>query len=257
MNQTNVVAFSMNRAMQLDAFLRSMRRFAPHYYRSVKIMAKYDAGDHRRSLDILRARHPGCLWMEHSPGLDDFQALLLQAIAPKVPRTTMLVDDDLFFRMLPEFELPPGTAYAPRLGYNCTYSYNGGGGAQRVPTRLWRDPGGEGDLDFDCTMSVDGHVYHTDYLLPFLESVHYSTPNQLEENLCQTVRPRLAFAEHSCLVGVPNNVVQTGYPNRHMGGSPDDLCRLFLDGFRIALDRMTFDVRSVHEPLSYVFEKEN
>ena len=112
-----------------------------------------------------------------------------------------------------------------------------------------------GELDFDCTMSVDGHVYRTDEILPWLQSTPFMYPPEIEAMLWDKVRPRLLYAEHSCLVGIPHNRISP-YPNPHEGGSVVELNNRLLSGERIDLDSMDFsDVRGVHQPIPYVWKK--
>jgi hypothetical protein len=249
--EINVIIFSKDRAMQLDALLRSIHKYAPVYNHQISVIYTCTEGFHQLSYDDLSERNTGCRWLRESGSAGSFKELLLVAMDPIVKMTTMLVDDDLFYRPLPAFSVGPGVAYAPRLGLNCTYCYNTGG-QQAVPTKLWRDVGGEGNLDFDCTLCLDGHVYLTSDLLPHFRAAQYSNPNEIEEVLSGTIRPRLTFAEHSCLVGIPHNVVN-GRSNKNAGGSAAALCGMYLAGMRIDIDSMGFDVRGVHQEIPYVF----
>jgi hypothetical protein len=196
--------------------------------------------------------HPDVYWI----GQSEFRSQVIAYVATSdAPLVQFLVDDDIFFGPLPDFEIARGEAYAPRLGWNCTHCWNANR-PQKVPTKLFRDPGGEGNLDFDCTWSMDGHVYWREDVLPFLKSYKFANPNDIEYDLSSIIRPRLRFAEHSCLVGIPNNVVSVSTGNRSMQRSAKDLNELFLDGYRIDLDTMDFsDVRSVHQDIEYRFKK--
>lgn len=113
----------------------------------------------------------------------------------------------------------------------------------------------EGEYDFDCTFSLDGHIYRTEEIWPHIERVGFSTPNELEDRLWP-VRFQLQYAEHSCLVGIPHNRVQDQYPNKNAGGSAKKLNARFLAGDRIDLEAMDFsNVIGVHQEIPYRFKK--
>ena len=238
--------------MQLDALLRSIGRYAPQYGK-VKIIYKCTSDLHRRAYEILRQEAVGHLWIEEG---DDFKQNVLDAMNSVMRMVTFLVDDDLFYRLLPEFDVSPNVAYAPRLGRNCTRCYNANDRSQEVPTHLWRQVGGEGNLDFDCTLSLDGHVYLLSDVLSYFREMEYANPSQIEEFMRSRIRPHLTFAEHSCLVGIPHNVVADWKGNRSMDGSAEELCRMYLEGQRIDLDAMDFsNVNSVHQDIPYAFRR--
>lgn len=247
-----VIIFSKDRAMQLDGLLRSIVKYAPQYRSNLRVVYRTSYPESEKAYNILRSDWPCAAFLNEEFG--GFKASTLCALDSGCHLTMMLVDDDLFYRPLPWFTVEPGTAYAPRLGYNCTVCYNGGGKPQKVPTKLWREVGGEGDLDFDCTLCLDGHVYLTEEILPYFQKANYSNPNEIEVELSGSIRPVLKFSEHSCLVGVPHNVVSVYNTNRQGGEDPVELNRLFLAGKHMDLDAMDFgDIVGVHQIVPYKF----
>ena len=231
--------FSRDRAAQLDALLTSVRDHAGWLWPPVVLYASSDeefAAGYRRLAQLQRL-HP----VPDTP----LKQKLLESIDPKVPLTTFLVDDAIFYRPFPEVtSVDAGTAFAPRLGKNCTYCY--------PLDRTQR----EGELDFLYFFSVDGHVYRTEEILPRMQAAEFSTPNQLEDALSHSDPLKVLYNEHSCLVGIPHNRVGE-YDNRHAGGSPRELNARFLKGERIDPASMDFShVIGAHQEIEYVWKPE-
>lgn len=240
----NVVIFSKDRAMQLDLLLQSMKRFAPVLLEAVpKIIYTHSSTEFARGYMLLETTWQNQVsWIFES----DIQKQFLEAVNPAAKYTSCLVDDDVFFRPLPKLpELNPGEAYVPRLGKNCTYCYN----ADKLQK--------EGELDFDCTVSVDGHVYLTKEFRQLIEMVQLDSgapPGRFEEQASGLKKFKLLYAEHSCLVNIVANRVQERYRNRCAGGSPEDLNKRFLNGYRLDLDAIDFsNVIGVHQDIELKF----
>ena len=239
MKLNNVIIFSMNRAAQLDLLLTSIKQYAPWMWPPTIL--------YRSTSDLFDVGY-SILADEHQIGLMyqlPLKEKLLAAIDRLVPFTTMLCDDSVFFRALPEIPwLQPETAYATHLGKNCTYSY---------PVNK---PQKEGELDFLTSWGIDGHIYRTDDLTACLHAVEFSTPNKLEEAMGQAARPlKLLYADHSSMVTIPANVVQHEFPNRSAGGSVGELNGRYLAGERLDLDAMDFsNVIGGHQEIPFVWK---
>jgi hypothetical protein len=241
----NAIIFSKDRAMQLDGLLRSIQQFAPALWPPT-VLYRSSAEDFAWGYAALRMEfdYRDVRWVQRigAPTLKDW--LMAASVNAKAPLTCLLVDDDLFYRPLSDFAVDPGTAYAPRLGLNCTWCFNEG------------RPQSEGTGDFTCHTSIDGHIYRTDEIMPRIASIEFTIPSQMENKLGHINPPfRLKYADHSCLVGIPHNRVQQmyGYPNG--GGTVQELNERFLAGERIDLDAMDFsDVHGSHQLIEYKFK---
>lgn len=244
--------FSRDRAMQLDLLLYSMSKFAPQLH-PVRVLYRASNKEFEEGYYRLRCNWKNVGWIPET----DFNAQLLGCLREcqagrmgedsdylePYPYISFLVDDDVFYRPLPPDWMPsPGEAYAPRLGNNCTYCFN-----------LSR-PMNQQEGDFRCTMSLDGHIYLADEILPTItQHAPYCHPNNIEDKLWDKISPRLRYAEQSCLVGIPHNRVGT-HPNPNGGGSVVHLNDRFLQGERIVLEDMDFsNVHGVHQIIPYVF----
>ena len=231
----NAIVFSMNRAMQLDLCMRSMKRYAAHLYPPI-VMRRATAAACEWGYGGVRAEHGGLVWTDQ----EDFKRKLIGLI--RGPQTMLLVDDDVFFRRLPEIEeVKPGTCYSIRLedetGYALTPSLSGRGG-----------------------YSVDGNIHRSEELRAALEAIEFSDPCKMEEQLNwnPSVRPVVeVHGARRCLVNIPHNKVQTIFPaNPSMGGSAEELNERYLAGERIDLDAMDFsNVTGPHAFLPYVFRR--
>lgn len=254
--------FSKNRAMQLDALLRSIDRFAPGMFARIEVL--YLGTDQRHHLAyerLKRDRHDDSLFCGPDSGLhwtsepnvpamfDCFVGEIIKgAVRRERSRFCFLVDDDLFYRPAPDPQIPlDATCYSFRLGRNTMYCYPKGA-AQSF---------GEGD--FAYPFSLDGHVYRTAEVAARIWALPVSTnPNEFEDALWQSAlnqTHRIIHGDHSCLVNIPHNLVGP-YPNRHMGGTADELLDIFMAGWRIDLNAMDFsDVRAAHQEIHYKYKK--
>lgn len=258
----NCIVFSKNRAMQLDACLRSIERLAPY---KGPIVVVYLATTPRFA-DGYEMLDSGARVRLVEQG-EDFQRDVMTALDPESEYTVFHTDDDVFFRGPPTAPvLPAGfSAFSLRLGANTTYCYPLRR-SQPVPATS-----GNGLViawdwthakdDFAYPMSLDGHVFSTRLLLRMLSRARFTNPNQLEEelHLRRYLAPAgmLAFRE-SCVVSIPANVVSATHGNRASGradSSAESLNERFLRGERIDLDSMDFSsVTAAHQEVPLAFE---
>jgi autotransporter strand-loop-strand O-heptosyltransferase len=236
-SKINVVIFSKDRPLQLDALLNSIDKHAK-WIKDLMIICKYSDEEYFKGYYLTAINHPKAKFINQDGTLKD---ALLKSIDINKQATIMLVDDDIFYRDLPIINyIKPGAVYSTRLGKNCTYCYT-------------QDKAQEyGTLDFNYTWSLDGNIYNTGEILKHLKSLEYETPNQLENQLSKLEPLSMSHRDQSCLVGIPNNVVQSDYKNRNAGGDSKALNNIFLSGGRVDIDSMDFSsVRSVHQNIDY------
>jgi hypothetical protein len=257
----NCVVFSKDRAMQLDACLRSIMRYAPY---DGPILVIYKASSEQfaqayRSLDSTDG-------VRLVPESESFHRDAVQAIDPGHNYTVFHTDDDVFFRAPPAAPLLPDgcAAFSLRLGENTTYCYSLNR-TQAVPPTVgeglfiaWDWTRAQGD--FAYPLSLDGHILATPLLLKILARMRFSNPNELERelNFRRHLAPPLMLAfRKSCLVSLPANVVSETHRNRsgeHPENSPEALNARFLAGERIDLDAMDFsDVQAAHQEVPLIF----
>lgn len=265
--RVNCVVFSKNRAMQLEACLQSIDRYAPY---DGPVVVVYNATSrafedgYRRLLAGLEGKRVRLVSQTY-----DFRRDVLGAVDPMCEHTVFHTDDDVFFRMPPARPIMGDrfAAFSFRLGQNTTYCYPRRR-EQPVPPRSAHEPfiawnWTRASDDFAYPMSLDGHVFTTKTLRRMLVCAQFNTPNELESelHLRRHLAPpgMLAFRE-SCLVSIPVNVVTATYRNRaaeNPDWSAEALNRRFLAGERLDLDAMDFSVvRGAHQEIPLAFKRD-
>lgn len=255
---TVVVVFSKDRAVQLDAFLRS---WAHHVspLGMVHVLYLSTTARHEAAYQEVFQQHDFAV--PHPQRT--FKWTLLELL-PALGLVTFFVDDQVFIRSWKTQEACPGLSL--RLGLNITRTYASGDRLQPLP--LWRALNNsmvtwrwaQGSLDWAYPLSLDGHVFDLLELRPLLEASNFRSPNTLESALqaflpLYTQREGICY-RHSRVVNVPWNRVQTDWDNRH--GTEHDaekLLTLWEGGQRIDV-RSLYGVRneSVHQELPLVLE---
>src|SRR5262249_58566586 len=87
------IVFSRDRAMQLDAFLRSMREHVGSLYGRVSVLYRSTSSAFAEAYEQLRELHPDVLWRRESVFADDLRTLLTERAW-----TVFHTDDDVFFQ---------------------------------------------------------------------------------------------------------------------------------------------------------------
>lgn len=225
--------------MQLDALLRSIDMYAPELD-PIMVIIMASSMEYFEGYQILMEERPVPRFMYQTV----FKTNLLTCIGSARSQVVFLVDDNVFFRpATPVPFLLPGQCYSFRLGRNINFDYNSGR-VQMV-----------GEDNFKYYYSTDGHVFRKDEILPLIQCIHFDGPNRLEAEMMRVGKPlEVLYSDHSCVVGIPHNLVQTAWVNKSMGGSAKELNDRFLHGERIDLEAMDFSsVHSTHKDIPYRF----
>jgi hypothetical protein len=261
--RTNCIVFSKDRAMQLDACLRSIAKYA-RYDGPVTVICRATTPEFEEAYGILD-RLDGVRLVRQGT---DLQRDILEAIVPDTPYTVFHTDDDLFFR---KPSRPPGpprdfVAFSQRLGRNTTYCHPLDR-AQPIPSFESSGPVIAWDwtrakCDYAYPMSLDGHVFRTELVRSMITRARFANPNQLEDELhrqrYRAPRGMLAFCE-SCLVSIPANIVTSSHSNRAAARpewSAEVLNRRFLAGERVDLEALDFsNVIGAHQEIALRFHR--
>jgi len=252
----NVIVFSKDRAMQLDAFLRSYDKYV---FPTVPVKVLYLATSDRHAVAYSSVfdRHK---WVKTYSQGDSFKVDVLRLV-PTTGNVVFFVDDQIFIRRWFVFEEP---GLSLRLGLNLTRNYNSGNAPQEIPPHetlsdgrirwLWT----AGTLAWGYPLSVDGHVYDAVRMRDMLESIDFHSPNTLESALqrfIQTVPPYGTCYRESRTVNVPWNLVQSDWSNRHSseGHTVDEMLTLWEQGYQIDL-RYIDGNESVHQEFPLMLE---
>ena len=242
------LVFSKNRACQLDALLRSLRKMVPAC-RQVHVLWQGNSAAHRQAYGQTRKLHPECQWIEQKEFSSDLQNILQSLRQETVMFCT---DDGIFFAPVPPLPEPDWGQVAGiglRLGRNCSYSHPADENyplprfhqCEALLAWQWRKAKG----DFRVVYSLDAHVYPKKRILELLRRFEFFNPNQLEDRLNRfgavDAPGWMLCPEQSCYVSLPINRVNTEFANRagrQYPVSEEELLRQFLDGKRLDAERM-------------------
>lgn len=272
----NGVIFSKDRAMQLDATIRSfLLNCKDHHFVNLKVIYKVSNSYHKESYNKLIKEYKFIEFIEE----EDFRKQLLSNLAHS-KYVLFLVDDNIFVRDFRLSEIAEvlqknsdALGFSLRLGKNINYHYPS---SSKETTLPFIDVTGK-VLEYDWTgknryfgypLEVSSSVYRTDDILPLLTKLDFQGPNTLEAEIA---RSKNAFAnskknllcfQQSVTFCNPVNVVQDVFPDNRSGNkreySPDSLARMFNAGYRIDVAKfLNFIPSSCHQEVQFEFIKSN
>lgn len=265
------LAFSRDRAMQLEATLRSvLARCQDHDLLDFKILYTTSSDREQRQYDELIEQYKQVAFLREV----DFRTQVLTAL-DHYNWVLFLVDDNVFVR---DFHLMPALlalnqrtdalGISLRLGRNTTYCYPLNA-RQRVPKMRAVMPGllqyrwVRAAHDFGYPLEVSSSLYRVADLWALLNELDFRNPNTLEGLIAGRARqfaathPMLLCYEQSVTFCNPANVVQTVCDNR-AGQDPrysaQSLADRFDRGERVDLTPLHGYVpRGCHEEVPFQF----
>jgi len=288
------IVFSKDRAMQLHATLFSFAaRCADADESAVSVIYKASSSDYKAAYALLRQEITPRLkveWIEETDFKDDLivkamalrrrsvlEVILQRPTAKAGEFVLFLVDDNIFisaFRLLDVTEAlasqPDAVGFSLRIGKNTTYCYPNRCDQALprfvgLPASILRFTWPKQEGDFGYPLEVSSSVYRARDIEFLLRKLPYANPNRLEQGLSVSSRlfarskPDLLCFERSVAFCVPVNKVQSVLDNRagnENTNSAEELNRLFLDGFRIDVDKLRgFVPRGAHQELDLPIAK--
>jgi glycosyltransferase involved in cell wall biosynthesis len=265
------IAFSKDRAMQLDATLRSLALHCRDAYRARwTVIYKASSSQHARQYQALARAHPDVDFAAES----DFRAQVLP-LAGRADHVAFLVDDNLFVRAFSWDDALEGLRRHPdalgvslRLGINTQYCY-ALDRPQRLPQLLRGTPAllkfrwTNAECDFAYPLEVSSSLFRSKELLRTLSGIGFVHPNSLEANLAAQAQhhaakqPYLLCYDASVTFCNPANRVQDDFANRAGESHPctaAQLAALFDAGQRVDVAFYAeFVPRGVHEEVPLRF----
>ena len=272
----NVIIFSKDRAMQLHLLLESiLLNFNVEDYK-LNILYKASNDEYNRGYNMIRDLYPQFTYKREENFKSDLMSLFNDS-----EYTVFLTDDDIIYQSLKLnndelhniFMLTEANCFSLRLGLNTVNCYT----MQRLnklenfnkhsffhdtdliePVISWKV--GDGTNDYAYPMSVDGHIFKTEYIKNLCEVLEYSNPNLFEGFLSNFGKPEMIISsyEHSKLVNSPINRVQETIQN--LSGmkyrySVEDLNEMYLDGLILNLEKMNFnEITGCHQEIQPIFK---
>jgi hypothetical protein len=260
MKQTliSVVIFSRDRAMQLDACIRTFAACA--YARPTsdhEILFKksvlYAVSNEQHFHQYVQLQREHSSWNFVHESVDtSFRKNLLKIVGGS-DCVMFVVDDTIFVK---PFNLEPPVSHmladdnvcgvSLRLGRNTDYCYPLDR-PQAIPEfksqnmrGYWSYEFRDSEGDFSYPVEVSSSVYRTRHLSVPLRALHYTQPNELESAISRVTNGRtdMICYDQSVATSVPANRVQSIAPNRKMdtGRTAADLANDFDWGYRIDID---------------------
>jgi hypothetical protein len=251
----NITVFSKDRACQLDAFLRSYRQFVKEPI--LTVIFNYSNDFFKSGYDKLIPRFPKVNFVKES----DFKTDLLQSIKTERPLTTFFVDDVVFRRNfswncneVKYFQQSHDIAclslrLSPAINY--CYTLNCSSPTPQIDNNhcwYWRSCA----HDWNYPMSLDGHIFKTEDLLPLAMKLEYRSPNTFEEALAYNPlpKPKMMCLKEHVIYNIPQNKVQMDFKkNRYQknGLSIKQLNERYLNNEIIDIDHLaSVDNNSAH-----------
>lgn len=272
--KNQLIIFSKNRASQLNLLLDSIHKNANNIFDKINVIYKAD-GDFQKAYDILSESQTSINFIKET----NFQKDTISAIDEQYKYTTFLVDDDVFYDnvntniddIISILNNTKSLCFSFRLGLNSTYChpanlhYKIGEYIEIGDYICFNYDKQKGDLAYP--LSVDGHIFRTDEIKNLIINISFVNPNTLEARLQHYHNtPKLSSSfmcsfNKSKLVGVPVNLVNDTYKNRHGLThfiSETELNKRYLNGERISLEDIDFgEVNGPHKEVKYEFKKIN
>jgi hypothetical protein len=265
--------FSKNRACQLHLLLESIEKNSNNIFDSIIVIYTFSNKDYFNGYQKLISRFPGVSFIVE----DNFHTTTINNINSLFEFTTFMVDDNVFYKkidltqekILSVFDNreKPISCFSLRLGLNCNYSHPGNlsyklGNHEKIGNFNYvniREQKG----DFAYPLSVDGHIFKTDFIKKCLHKIgHFSNPNVLEsklQNLMGEINPNMVFLDESVIVGVPVNIVNDTHKNRQgirFPFSENDLNIRYNNNE--VIDYITMDFNNIngpHKEIEYKFKE--
>ncbi len=262
------ILFSKDRALQLDATLRSLKLHCRDPYRAHWVVIyKASNPQHTRQYQALSKAHPDVAFEAET----DFRARVL-ALAASARLVAFLVDDNLFVRAFSWDDAVEGLHRHPdalgvslRLGLNTQYCYALDQPQPLPPllpgtTALLKYQWTDAAHDFGYPLEISSSLFRAADLLPVLSALEFANPNSLEAQLAEQKhrfaarQPFLLCFTASLTFCNPANRVQDAYANRAGDAHPrsaEALAALFEQGRRVDVATYAGHVpRGAHEEVA-------
>ena len=267
-----IIVFSFNRALQLEALLSSIQRHWTRTEYRLSVIYNTSGDDFERGYSLLKRDFPDFRFVKETrsdhlwhtsdylcffnlkkifryPNLrkqcSDFRDLLLGILSDcNAPYTMFLTDDSVFVRdvVLSDEALSfidedvTQNQISLRLGKRVSAC------PPDIPVRdgslVWRFHRYPLETSWGYCFSVDAHIYSTTLMRQIFGRIIFNNPNTLEGVVCHYVRTRrlldagLTF-EDPFILSFPLNRVQNVAENKSLGVSVALLNELYLNGKRL------------------------
>ena len=246
------LCFSKNRPLQLDGYIRSLKKAAGDQNIDLSVLYTH-SGDEFVGPYVESLMSSENSWTNPIRE-SNFREDVLEWINNVKHDLVCFGCDDVVYNgyinwkhIKTFFSNMEGVGYSFRLGRNITKSF-----MSRIvlpefdevfPTMTWKIGPVAGDWQY--SFELDGTVYRKADMVRLLESVEFKCPNSLEGNCIKSFHNQyegnlMGCPQESVLSVVTINRVQNKFNKRKVykdtESSPEDLVKMWKDGFRLDLD---------------------
>jgi hypothetical protein len=258
----NVIIFSKDRAMQLDLLLQSiLLNFNVEDYK-LNILYKASNDYYNRGYNTIRDLYPLFTYKKEESFKEDLLSLFNDS-----KYTVFLTDDDIIYQSFKLnndelhniFMLTEANCFSLRLGLNTKHCYT----QQKLnklnnynthnfyfdidliePVISWKVS--DGTNDYAYPMSVDGHIFKTDYIKNLCETLEYRNPNLFEAMLSNFGRNEMIISSYK------NSKLIKNLIKNH---SNEELSEMYLDGVVINLNKLNFtEINGPSQEVKQIFK---
>lgn len=266
-NSIGTIIFSMDRAIQLDALLRSL---FINKIGECKVIVIYKASNHEHKQaykEVIEKFKDSVKFKEEDN--NPFKDLVLNSIDKlNTDKIFFLVDDIIFTHQVDFDSLVKVDTnkyiFSLRMGNHLNYSYVVNK-VQKLPKFINKDENyiywnwNKSELDWAYPLSVDGHIFNRLEIKALIEFCNFKAPNSLEESLQIEKELFSHKIGMSCaqarIVNNPCNKVQDEVRNLHGSFHQNDLLKLWQENKQIDISKLQGYInKSVHEDIEFEFE---
>lgn len=261
----NIIIFSKDRPMQLELFIRSFNKYVKDYNKYIiNILYTYSNDNFKSGYNkLINMDYTNVNFIRES----NFKPDLIKLVDESVDFTVFFVDDIVFKNNFNFYDNQMGVfkndneilCRSLRLHPNLTYCYPMELKITKHPNFLennifyWKD--GQGAYGYP--MSVDGNIFRTREILPFVRRLDYRNPNSFEGVMAvnNLSIPKMICYNKSIIVNNPCNIVQINNSNVHGNVDINELNNKFLDDYIISLNNFDgIENTSCHQEIEINFE---
>lgn len=266
----NAIAFSKDRACQLELLLYTIKKNAPGVF-NVNIIYTFSNEEFKRGYDVVKEKYPEFNFVQQT---DNFKDDTLKLLNSNYEFSTFFTDDDIIYKPINSSEEIENLiksdedvfCFSLRLGENVTHCYtmnceNILKNQEVIEDKFIKWNWAVHYVDFGYPLSVDGHVFRTKEILKLVRNTPFHSPNTLEGNL-QTFdnfpREKMVAYKTNVLVNTPNNIVNNTHPNlngQKFAMSAKALNDKLLSGETLEFEAMDFsNIVGCHQELEFKFK---
>jgi hypothetical protein len=263
----NVVAWSKDRATQLDLMLSSYKKYFKNWKeQKLSIIYTFSNEEYGRAYELVKSYHPEFNWIKETNFRNDTLRCINDFSNQYI---AFLVDDDVFVDYLstedPEFEIlktnPKVACLSSRLAPYIDFCYPQNRPQQQpqfLQKNVWRWCGAQFDWGYPISVA-SFHVFHREDMA-FLNLMPFRGANTLEGGMEGTFtrsKDLMVCYDHAKCICSTNNKVQMENMNRNENSHPLQVLNTeFLKGKRLdpdVNDKLTINM--CHGPVKLEWRK--